>query len=95
MFSSEDRPTALLFSSFFSITMQIVAELRSMGLSIPQDVSIIGFDDSSWAKCTDPALTVIQQPLSAMGRHAAERLIEQMNGKACIKKEHLFQIYTL
>jgi DNA-binding LacI/PurR family transcriptional regulator len=89
MFASEDRPTALIFSSLFPVTMQVVAELRGMGLSVPQDVSIIGFDDSSWAKCMDPALTVIRQPLSTMGRHAAERLIEQMNGKACIKSEVL------
>jgi DNA-binding LacI/PurR family transcriptional regulator len=87
MFTSDRRPTALVFSSLFPVTMQVVSELGSMGLSVPQDVSIIGFDDSSWARCTDPALTVIQQPLNNMGRHAAERLIEQMNGKTFIKNE--------
>ncbi len=89
MFDSERRPTALVFSSLFPPTMQIVAELRNKGLSVPEDVSIIGFDDSSWARWMDPALTVIQQPLSTMGRHAAERLLDQMDGKPYIKNEIL------
>jgi DNA-binding LacI/PurR family transcriptional regulator len=89
VFDSERRPTALVFSSLFLPTMQIVSELRNMGLSVPEDVSIIGFDDSSWARWMDPALTVIRQPLSTMGRHAAERLLDQMDDKPYIKNEIL------
>jgi DNA-binding LacI/PurR family transcriptional regulator len=89
IFRSGDRPTALLFSCFLPATIKIVAELRNMGLSLPEDVSIIGFDDSPWARCMDPALTVIEQPLMEMGRRAAKRLIEQINGVPCIKREVL------
>ncbi|MDD4160777.1 MAG: GntR family transcriptional regulator [Synergistaceae bacterium] len=89
MFASEDRPTALIFSSFIFSTMQVAAELKSMGVSIPQDVSLIGFDDSPWASCIDPKLTVIKQPLSTMGQRAAERLIAQIKGKAFVKNEIL------
>ena len=89
MFGSEDRPTALLFSSFLPATTDIVSELKSMGLSLPADVSLIGFDDSPWARCMEPALTVIEQPLKEMGRRAAERLVEQINGEGCINQEVL------
>jgi len=89
MFTLESRPTALIFSSFFPVTMKIIAELKNMNLYIPRDVSLIGFDDSSWARCMKPALTVIEQPLNNMGRHAAERLLEQLNGKAYVKHEIL------
>jgi DNA-binding LacI/PurR family transcriptional regulator len=89
MFASEERPTALIFSSFFPSTIQAVSELKNMGLSIPQDVSLIGFDDSPWVSYIDPALTVVQQPLDTMGRHAAESLLKQMEGKSCIKNEIL------
>lgn len=89
MFTAEDRPTALLFSSFLPSTMKIVAELKNMGLSLPEDVSLIGFDDSPWAECMEPALTVIEQPLMEMGRRAAERLLQQINYEPYINREVL------
>ena len=89
IFRLEDRPTALLFSSLSLATIKIVTELKNMGLSLPEDVSIIGFDDSPWARSMEPALTVIEQPLIEMGRRAAKKLVEQINGEICIKREVL------
>jgi LacI family transcriptional regulator len=42
---------------------------------VPEDVSIIGFDDIEMAAWTDPPLTTIRQPTDAMGRWAVERLL--------------------
>lgn len=49
--------------------------VRDFGLRVPEDVSVMGFDDISLAKVVYPALTTIRQPLQEMGQLAAERLI--------------------
>ena len=50
--------------------------LRSAGLRIPQDVSLVGFDDIELASWTDPPLTTVRQPTDILGRWAVERLTE-------------------
>ena len=50
--------------------------LRSAGRRVPEDVSVIGFDDIEMAAWTDPPLTTIRQPIGAMGRWAVSRLFD-------------------
>ncbi|WP_457588414.1 substrate-binding domain-containing protein [Ensifer canadensis] len=52
-----------------------------MGVSIPHDVSLIGFDDFNLATFTDPQITVVSQPVSEIGRAAARVLFERLAGK--------------
>lgn len=49
--------------------------LRSAGRRVPEEVSVIGFDDIEMAAWTDPALTTIRQPVDAMARWAVARLL--------------------
>jgi LacI family transcriptional regulator len=53
---------------------------REMGLSVPEDVSITGFDDIELAALTDPGLTTVHVPHREMGRRAASVLIGMMRG---------------
>jgi DNA-binding LacI/PurR family transcriptional regulator len=53
--------------------MQALHALSS--LKVPQDMSIMGFDDTAWATATQPPLTTIQVPKSMMGRLAVQRII--------------------
>ncbi|MFF3686520.1 LacI family DNA-binding transcriptional regulator [Streptomyces sp. NPDC002187] len=52
--------------------------LRAAGRRVPDDVAVIGFDDSPLAQHTDPQLTTVRQPVEEMGRTMAGVLIEQM-----------------
>lgn len=56
--------------------------LRDAGLRIPQDVSVIGFDDLPLAKGVYPTLTTIRQPLHEMGEQAALNLISRIENKS-------------
>ena len=67
LFSRADRPTAL-FTVDSLMTQGALLGLRSMGLSIPQDVSLVGFDDFDLATFTDPQITVVAQPTRRWGR---------------------------
>jgi LacI family transcriptional regulator len=63
------------------MTQGALLALRSMGLSIPQEVSLVGFDDFDLATFTDPQITVVAQPISDIGPLAAKLLIERLEGK--------------
>ncbi|PRY29342.1 LacI family DNA-binding transcriptional regulator [Pseudosporangium ferrugineum] len=62
-----------------------------LGLSVPGDVSVVGFDDSPVMACTDPPLTTIRQPVDAMGRAAVSLLLHQIEGHPGRREELLFE----
>ena len=54
--------------------------LREPGRRVPDDVALVGFDDSAVARHTDPALTTVRQPIEAMGREMARLLVAHISG---------------
>ena len=68
------RPSAL-FVGNNEMTAGAVLATRELGLHIPGDLSIVGFDDSRWAQTMSPPLTVIAQPAYELGTLACEHLI--------------------
>jgi LacI family transcriptional regulator len=77
LFRRRLRPTALLTVDSM-MTQGALLGLRSLGLSIPGDVSLIGFDDFDLATFTDPPITVVAQPTAEIGRLAAQLLLERL-----------------
>ncbi len=73
------------------IALGAIRAVRRAGLRVPQDVSIIGFDDSALMNATDPALTTIRQPIEPMGRMIIELLVGQMGGSPIPAEEYLFE----
>jgi DNA-binding LacI/PurR family transcriptional regulator len=63
-----------------------IRALQDLGLSVPGDVSVIGFDDIKLAAFSNPRLTTIRQPLSNMGRIAAQCVLGQLNGSEPFRK---------
>ncbi|WP_311525291.1 LacI family DNA-binding transcriptional regulator [uncultured Varibaculum sp.] len=57
-----------------------IAALNSLGLRVPEDISVIGFDDNPIASSFSPALTTIHQPLLKEGKAAAQLAIDMLNG---------------
>ncbi|WP_308120842.1 LacI family DNA-binding transcriptional regulator [Paractinoplanes bogorensis] len=74
LLSAEERPTALLgFND--KVASGALAAAAQLGLRVPEDLSIAGFDDIDLAEATRPALTTVRQPLGEMGRIAVGLLI--------------------
>ena len=63
-----------------------IRALQDLGLKVPYDVSVIGFDDIKVAAFNNPRLTTIRQPLSNMGRIAAQCVLSQLNGSGPFRK---------
>lgn len=70
-----DPPTAIFAANDLS-AFGVIDALRTHDLHIPADVSVIGFDDLPEASAMRPRLTTVRQPLTEMGRVAAEMLLE-------------------
>lgn len=79
LFSQVDRPTAL-FTVDSLLTKGALLALRSMGLSIPHDVSLVGFDDFDLATFTDPQITVVSQPVNQIGALAVSMVLDRIGG---------------
>jgi LacI family transcriptional regulator len=52
--------------------------IRARGLTVPKDISVVGFDDFEWADCFEPRLTLVAQPCVEIGRRAAFLLMERI-----------------
>jgi len=81
LLSGPDAATAIIASDGL-IALSVVEGIREMGLSIPDDVSFLMYDDFSWTRLTSPPLTVIAQPVYEMGVAAGKALIRQIEGLA-------------
>jgi LacI family transcriptional regulator, repressor for deo operon, udp, cdd, tsx, nupC, and nupG len=64
---------------------------RRLGLDVPRDVSVVGFDDSALMTCTDPPLTTVRQPIETMGQAAVDVLVNQIEGTSVQRDELLFE----
>src|SRR6187431_2558029 len=73
------------------LALGAVRAARRLGLDVPGDVSIIGYDDSTLMGFTEPPLTTVRQPIDAMGRTVIDLLLGQIAGTASPGDELLFE----
>jgi len=73
------EPFSALFAFNDISAMGAIRALRESGIQVPEDVSVVGFDDIQSAAYQNPGLTTVRQPLREMGRHAAEILVRRIN----------------
>jgi len=72
------KPFTALFAYNDISAMGAIRALQEEGLRIPQDISVVGFDDIPWAAFHTPSLTTVRQPLGRMGQIAAETVISMI-----------------
>jgi DNA-binding LacI/PurR family transcriptional regulator len=80
------RPTAVFARNDFTAIGAINA-IKENGLRIPEDISIVGFDDIPMASHTAPALTTVRQPTRRQGSLAAEFLLRRIEAKEVVERE--------
>ena len=74
-----DPPTAV-FCYDDMTALGVLTQIRNSGLRVPQDISVIGFDDLRIVRYTEPQLTTVRQPMLQMGRMAMETLLDILAG---------------
>jgi LacI family transcriptional regulator len=78
LLGASDRPSAIFACSDY-LAIGVLQAGRQVGLSLPQDLSLVGFDDMAFAELVDPPLTTIRQPMAEMGRLAFQHLLAVLN----------------
>ncbi len=73
-FTMTERPTAIFAGNDF-MAYGVIAAAEEYGLRVPQDVAVVGFDDTSPSAHMQPALTTVRQPFYEMGQNAIELLL--------------------
>jgi DNA-binding LacI/PurR family transcriptional regulator len=81
------RPTAVLAMSD-AMAIGAMRAIRSVALSVPSDVSVVGFDDIDLAMHTDPPLTTVHQPIRRKGEEAVRLLLSVVHGRDGSPPEH-------
>jgi LacI family transcriptional regulator, repressor for deo operon, udp, cdd, tsx, nupC, and nupG len=79
LLSLPDPPTAV-FCFNDEMAMGVIITARRRGLRVPDDLSVVGFDDIRFARCVDPPLTTIAQPMREIGEGTVRLLLEILNG---------------
>ncbi|MEG0049537.1 MAG: substrate-binding domain-containing protein, partial [Clostridia bacterium] len=80
LLSQEARPTALFCISDM-LALGAIAGAQEMGFRVPEDVTVVGFDDVEHTTMFHPYVTTVAQPCFDIGRRAMELLYELMNGR--------------
>ncbi len=86
------QPFTAIFAFNDISAIGAIRALREAGLRVPEDVSVVGFDDIQSAAFQNPALTTVRQPLFKMGLLAAEALTHQMNEAAAHKSAKVLKV---
>ncbi len=82
------QPTAIFAGNNF-IAFGAIRALREAGMRIPEDMSIVVFDDLPQGWAVDPFLTVVSQPAYEIGKRAAELMLERLAGDAPVERRTL------
>lgn len=78
LLSQTDRPDAI-FSTNNMMTLEILEGIKELGLLVPEDVKLLGYDETVWSEHLNPPLTTVFQPSYRMGELAAEKLINLLH----------------
>lgn len=74
MLASSERPSAVIVANDM-MALGVIEEFRRRGVRVPEDISIVGFDDIAFAALSSPPLTTICLPRAELGREAVEALL--------------------
>ncbi|MCL4271934.1 MAG: substrate-binding domain-containing protein, partial [Anaerolineales bacterium] len=77
LFDQSNRPDAI-FTSNSMLTAGAYQAIRDRKLRVPEDVALVGFDETTWGALVDPPITLIAQPTEEIGRTATELLFQRI-----------------
>ncbi|BBD01529.1 LacI family DNA-binding transcriptional regulator [Sphingobium sp. YG1] len=79
-FAAGNRPDGI-FAASDVVAMSLIAAAQQQGLQVPQDISIVGFDDIPLARLTRPALSTIRQDIEMGAHHLVDLLVRRIGGE--------------
>ncbi len=90
LFSSQ--AVSLIVSASDVVAIAALRALDEAGISVPEEVSLLGFDDIPWASLVRPALSTVRQPLATMGERAVAKLLERIQNPEQVISQEVFEV---
>ncbi|MBZ4488205.1 LacI family transcriptional regulator [Microbacterium sp. cx-55] len=75
-----------VFAASDAVAAGAMQALRAAGRRVPEDIGVVGFDDSAWARRTTPHLSTVHQPAEGLGVAAAQAVLAQLGGDESARK---------
>ena len=75
----EERPSAVMVTNY-EMTIGAIMAINDLNIKVPEDLSIIGFDNIQMSKVIRPPLSIVEQPMKEIGRTAGQLLIKRLKG---------------
>ena len=86
-----DKSATAIFAGADLIAIGMIAHARKVGIRVPEELSIVGFDDIPWASLSNPTLTTIEMPVDVMAVEAVDALVRKIEGNAEGSKRVIFE----
>ncbi|NUS56951.1 MAG: substrate-binding domain-containing protein, partial [Streptomycetaceae bacterium] len=86
-----DRGATAVVCGSDLMALGVIRAVRQRGLSVPEDVSVVGYDDSPLVAFTDPPLTTVRQAVPAMGAAAVRALLDEIGGGRAPRTELVYR----
>ncbi|MGV8981471.1 LacI family DNA-binding transcriptional regulator [Clostridium sp.] len=77
---SMDNPPTAIYVTNYEMTLGVIMAINEMNIKIPDDLSVIGFDNMDLVKIVNPPMSVVVQPVDSIGEATAKLLLKRMNG---------------
>jgi LacI family transcriptional regulator, repressor for deo operon, udp, cdd, tsx, nupC, and nupG len=90
-FLALDQPPTAVFAANDEMAIGAIKAIKSKGLRVPDDISVVGFDDIKFASIVEPALTTIAQPMFDIGMKAMELLLKLINKDPLEKNQYILE----
>ena len=84
-----DSPPTAVFTVNDMYAIGALAGARELGFRVPEDLSLVGFDDIFMAELLQPPLTTVRQPVEQMSQLVVTRLIDTLEGKVCLEDPYV------
>lgn len=82
----EKKPPTAIFACNDLLAIGTIQAAREKGVKIPDELSVVGFDNTILSTATDPPLTTVSQPIQEMGRQVVDLLIQEIEGQKKVKQ---------
>lgn len=82
------KPTAMIAMNNFT-TLGLMRAIKDLNLKVPEDLSVVGFDDAEWMKVSSPSITTVVQPADAIGMTAATLLLDAIENENSHTPQHI------
>ncbi|CCY33482.1 transcriptional regulator LacI family [Ruminococcus sp. CAG:60] len=83
-----------VFVTNYEMTMGAVIGLNEMGVSLPEEISMVGFDNLPFARACRPALTIVSQPTEKIARETAQLMLARLEGKEDLQEPVVRKLQT-